>query len=173
MYSCTLRYSEDISSWPEHVRENVAEVFHEEVVKDIGHFNECRLQNRSVFDCASDKHFSNENKPGCGSVGYRLIVSLYYLHIHKWLQFFPKEQFLFLRLKDMDSDPKTFMTDITDFFDMKQLPSGSASHLLAGHRNTQPVRTKMLPKTRKLLSDFFLPFNQQLVELTGDARFLW
>ena len=173
LYSCTLNFTEDISNWPDNLRRNVAEVFHEEVEKEIGHFTECRSRNRSAFECASDKHFSREEKAGCGNVGYRLIVSLYYIHIRKWMQFFPKEQFLFLRLEDMRSDPNTFMTEITDFLDIIPQPSDIARILLVNQENTQSVHIPMLPKTGKLLSEFFLPFNKQLVELIGDTRFLW
>ena len=31
----------------------------------------------------------------------------------------------------------------------------------------------MLPETREVLSELFHPFNEKLVELTGDDRFLW
>ena len=31
----------------------------------------------------------------------------------------------------------------------------------------------MMPETRKLLTDFYAPYNKQLVKLIGDERFLW
>ena len=37
----------------------------------------------------------------------------------------------------------------------------------------QKTQMEMLPETRAILSEFYLPFNEMLVELTGDRRFLW
>ena len=31
----------------------------------------------------------------------------------------------------------------------------------------------MLPETRKLLEDFYTPYNMELAELLGDDSFLW
>ncbi len=32
---------------------------------------------------------------------------------------------------------------------------------------------KMKPETRKLLSDFYAPYNKKLAQLLGDDRWLW
>ena len=40
-------------------------------------------------------------------------------------------------------------------------------------KECKKVKAEMLPETRAILSEFFHSFNEKLVELTGDERFLW
>ena len=173
LYSCTLIYGASISRWPRSLHTQLKEKFHREVVKDVGAFNQCLSGNHSAFECVSELKFSGQSKTPCGRVGYRLIISLYYVHLLKWLQFFSKDQFLFLRMEDMSRNPHTFMTNITHFLNISAMPQSDASQLLLQNLNKMKTKITMLPKTRKILSDFFWPFNQQLVDLTGNVHFLW
>ena len=73
-------------------------VFHERVVAHLNFLQECLSQNHSMYECVSDKQFATPKPPrteGCGTVGYHLIISMYYLHLKKWMQFFLRESFLF------------------------------------------------------------------------------
>ena len=164
-FYCTARYSKPPPST----------VFHERVVAHLNFLRECLSQNHSMYECVSDKQFATPKPPhteGCGEVGYHLITSMYYLHLKKWMQFFPRETFLFLRLEDMLSPPEAFMKTITDFLNINQLPDETANRL-SHPRNVQHFHMEMLPKTRAILSEFYRPWNEMLVELTGDRRFLW
>ena len=171
IYSCTQSLVD--REWLTHPKSRVSEIFHEQVVSEVSYFNDCLSNNRTVFECASHQKFSVDKKTPCGSLGYRLVVSIYYLHLLKWLQFFPRENFLFLRLEDMSKEPQTFMTKITRFLNISILPSSRVRWTFSHRENTRNVHIAMLPETRKLLSEFFRPFNYQLVRLTGDRRFLW
>ena len=98
---------------------------------------------------------------------------MYYLHLKKWMQFYPRESFLLLRMEDMSSDPYMFMRSITNFLHIDSLPYQSIKALATFKKNEKKVLMEMLPETRAILSEFFRPFNEMLVELTGDKRFLW
>lgn len=136
--------------------------FHQVVKTHVVAFNQCRSGNRSALECA------NLTKASSKGVGYRLFISLYYVHLLKWLQFFPKDQFLFLRTEDISPN---ICNKVINFLDLK--PFDETCKLLQEKQNEQKEYPPMLPETRTLLSEFFQPFNKKLVELTGDSRFLW
>ena len=109
----------------------------------------------------------------------RFPISLYYIHLHKWLQFYPKENFLFLRTEDMSQQPSTTMNHITDFLEIDPVSKDQAQEWLCHKANVQtaftsdPEKYKMKPETKKMLKEFYRPFNEKLVELIGSERFLW
>ena len=149
-------------------------LFHRQAVADLKHLHSC-LANSSLFECAADPRFSapSSHKRPCGSLGYRLLVSIYRFQLDKWLQFYPRDNFLLLRLEDLSRDPHVFMRRVTKFLGVADIRP-AASRWLRTHRENQQARHRpMLPQTRALLSEFFRPFNEKLVELTGDKRFLW
>ena len=143
--------------------------FHEMVLKSVDHFNKCLSNGQTTHQYANEKYCLLEG-PG---IGYRLSISMYYLHLKKWMQLFPRESFLFLRMEDMSIDPYTFMRNITDFLNIDHLPPQRIKSLFSHRENVGTVKAEMLPETREILSEFFHPFNEKLVELTGDDRFLW
>ena len=163
LYACTSA----------HLEPPARDVFHERVVFNVNFFRECLSRNHSIYECANDNQFSKPEPPGCGVVSYHLIISMYYLHLKKWMQFYPRESFLFLRTDEMSSHPFSFMKRITDFLNIDYMSYNATNLLSTGTQNKQSLNTEMLPETRALLSEFFHPFNEMLVELTGDKRFLW
>ena len=71
---------------------------------------------------------------------------------------------------------------LTDYFDFTSGDPGDSvykdiAHAMASHRSSgayhTPTYSKMWPKTRKLLDDFYRPFNVKLAELLGDERFMF
>ena len=160
LYACTYA----------HLKPPSMDVFHERVVFSVNFFRECLSRNHSIYECANDNQFAKPEPPGCGVVSYHLIISMYYLHLKKWMQFYPRESFLFLRTDDMSSHPFPFMKRITDFLNISHM---SHNALTTPMKNKQKLNMKMLQETRAILSEFYRPFNEMLVELTGDRRFLW
>ena len=58
------------------------------------------------------------------------------------------------------------------YHSINQLQENTANRLT--HReNVQKLHMEMLPETKAILSEFYHPFNEMLVELTGDRRFHW
>ena len=86
---------------------------------------------------------------------------------------------MFLRMEDISADPHSLMTKITDFLQVAPLSKESANKLFAKRANAQTVVLKdsvsfqMQIRTRKLLEDFYRPYNSLLAKLIGDDRFLW
>ena len=175
LYSCSIQHGSNLAKWPASVRSNQASHFHQEVLAEIRSFNSC-LTNSSTIECVNENRFTHSK---CGQVGYKLSISLYHIHIQKWLQFFPREQFLFLKMEDMSREPHVFMRRVTDFLGISPLSPIWARRWLSRRENMQTFRRRktvalrMKPETRALLAEFFRPYNEKLVELTGEKRFLW
>ena len=144
--------------------------YHEMVLKSVNFFNSCLSNGTNIHDCFNKKYYSLHK---AGAASWYLTVSMYYLHIQKWFQLFPRERFLFLRMEDMSIDPYTFMKNITNFLNIDNLSHLRIKSLFSRRRNVRTVKAEMLPETQAVLSEFFQPFNAKLVELTGDNRFFW
>ena len=98
LHTCANRHcSKVLFKLPKQLQQ-YAPNFHREVVADVKHFK----GNRSLYECVNANGFRSI---ACGGVGFRITVGLYYVHLSKWLQFYPKEHFLFLRTKDISADP--------------------------------------------------------------------
>ena len=176
LYACTQKYGRNTATWPLKMRQYSADIFHEQVLLTIHGFKSC-LQNYTLFECVQWNFFQS-GVLKCGEVGYRLTVSLYYTHIAKWMQFYSREQFLFLKTEDMSSDPHKFLTQITQFLSLSPPSMQQAQEWLQEKANTQRFAThlpqyQMKEETMKLLEGFFRPYNTMLAELVGDDRFLW
>ena len=175
LWSCSFRYGNNTSKWPSNIREDPAGNFHSEVSQTVSDFNQC-LKSHSLYECANFYTFTNGTKVThyCGQIGFRLVVSIYYIHIVKFLQFFPREQFLFLKMEDMSRDPEIFMNSVTTFLDIGAYPPTKSKELLGRKLNKQTASIEtMHENTRQLLRDFFRPFKRQLADLLNDKRFLW
>ena len=175
LYGCSHHLGNNITEWPAQVRTDPAGKFHHEVASDIQQFNEC-LRKHSLYECANE----NRRLGGrCGGVGNKLAVSIYYVHLLKWLQFYPKEQFLFLSTDDMNADPHGFLSRITDFLGLHPISPEQARQWFTVKRNVQklvtenPSKLVMWNETWRLLEDFYKPYNAMLVKLISDERFLW
>ena len=159
------------------VQENLAAVpmvFHEHVLRRIKAFNAC-METYPLDVCThhasmgtskldSDKIHSNA----------RLGISLYYVHIAKWLKVIPREQFLFMRTEDLATCPYSLLQRVWKFLELPSQSPFALADVLFEHSNRNQLNsTQMLPETRKLLSEFFQPFNEQLAILLHSDRFLW
>ena len=175
VWSCSNKYGNDTRNWPFNVRSDPAGNFHSEVSQIVTQFNEC-LQTSSLYECANHYTFTDTDQMQmhCGQIRFRLIVSIYYIHIVKFLQFFPWEQFLFLRMEDMSRDPVGIMNSVTDFLDVSQFSPTQARDVLERKYNKHHVNIEpMHEDTKQLLHTFFAPHNRRLAELLKDESFLW
>ena len=117
LHTCADRQSKVLFKIPKQLQQ-YAPNFHREVVADIKHFKGC-LRNHSPYECVNDNRFRSI---ACGGVGFRITVSLYNVHLSKWLQFYPKEPFLLLRTEDISADLHSLMTKITEFLGATPVP---------------------------------------------------
>ena len=175
LWSCSNRYGNNTNQWPARVRGDAAGNFHREISRAVNEFNDC-LKTSSLYECANHYTFTNSTRiaQSCGEIGFRMVVSIYYIHIVKFLHFFPREQFLFLRTEDMSKEPVRFMNQITDFLGVEPYSPFKARDLLEQKVNRQKAAIEgMWEDTRLLLQNFFALFNRKLASLLKDDRFLW
>ena len=148
--------------------------FHHAAMVAIDGLHDClAVGNHSLPWCLGDL---NSLQRGCGYIGGRLNISMYYIHLHKWMQFYPRESFLLLKTEEMKREPERVMAQIADFLQVDWIGDQDAKEWLSVEANVQEdyrTKFKMKPETEKLLSDFYKPYNELLVNLTGSGHFLW
>ena len=97
----------------------------------------------------------------------------YIEQIEFWLNFFPREQFLFLKAEDLYSDPASIVRQTLEFFGV---PNDEIDTNKEFKKYKVPSKTgyktkdsapKMDPVTRKYLVEYFEPFNSRLYEFLG------
>jgi Sulfotransferase domain len=92
--------------------------------------------------------------------GY-LRTSRYAEHLERWLDVFPREQFLFLKFEDVVAAPERALEQIHEHLGLPPHRNGDLPRLNAG--SYEP----MAQETRARLQDYFRPHNERLRELTG------
>lgn len=127
----------------------------------------------------------------------RLSIGMYAVFLEKWLEHFYSDQFLVLKLEDMDQDPRAYFTRIFEFLGTSIPESDSEWSMIidaagkgnrgfhgqtgAGadgggthHANAhQGGRLEMLPETRAVLEEFYQPYNAYLARYLQNDAFLW
>lgn len=162
----------DIEKWPVDIRENISESFHSEAVSVTNRFKGC-LRISSLFECASGFKYRTK-LASVNRIAHKFYIGLYYVHIRKWLQFFPREQFLFLRMEDIVADFTTVMAQIVDFLGLKQVARGEMEKWLTkANARSGESQAAMKTHTRSLLDEVYGPYNKLLAELLDDDRYLW
>ena len=117
MMNNRFSFGKQVNQWPRALRENGAAIFHAEVMAEMENFNDCRT-NKSLLECVNvwitSKPVTIEGIT-FNNRFYRLSVGLYAVHIRKWLQFYPRENFLFIRTEDISSNSTELVSQITEF----------------------------------------------------------
>ncbi len=96
-----------------------------------------------------------------------LLRSRYAEHLERWLEVFPREQFLFVRAEDMFGDPYGTLESVTTFLGLPPHKPDELPRLKDGG-SYEPLS----PATRARLGEYFRPHNERLRELTG-IDFRW
>ena len=162
---------------PDYVINKASERFHNHTVTAINEFNDCIASGASEFKCTYDAFYDDEqHSMACGKS--RIGVSLYYIHIKKWLSIFPREQLLFLTMEDLADDSYTIVSEAWKFLGLEPISRSSTPPILSNTNkwiisNKYKDKIKMWPETKELLDAFFRPFNQRLASLLNDQRFSW
>ena len=108
---------------------------------------------------------------GCGI--FRLGISVYITYIQRWLQYFSRDQFLFLRQEDLASDSYTVLKQVWKFLDLEVLSKDVFEKIILETTEEPSSYPPLSTKSRKLLNDFFNPFNTQLSIFLNDTKYLW
>ncbi|XP_035685602.1 carbohydrate sulfotransferase 15-like [Branchiostoma floridae] len=150
------------------------EDFHARVILSLRIFRQC-LRNNSVRSCAYG--VSETEDPTAGTV--RLRRGLYEVFLRDWLSIFPRDQILVQRLEDHSKDPNTTMTRVLNFLDLGPVRKRADKDAIFGFhtKNSQKKHYdssgQMLPETRRILNEFYRPYNERLAELLNNTHFLW
>ncbi|XP_076434560.1 carbohydrate sulfotransferase 15-like isoform X1 [Babylonia areolata] len=148
------------SSSPQH--------FHRLVVKETGWYRRC-FARASVRQCAYNVTLSTHSQ-------LRLEKGLYAVFLSDWLRVFPRHQLHIFRFEDYVQDIAGHLKGLFHFLGLKAVPDEKLHHLASlsvynkgRHYNTGP----MLPETRRLLQEFYAPFNAQMAALMNSDKYLW
>lgn len=92
---------------------------------------------------------------------------LYASQIKRWMEFFPREQFLFVDSAELHRETDVAFNRVLDFLQLQPLKLPVYERkLVGGYKET------MAPQTRQGLIEFFRPHNEELYALL-DRRFDW
>lgn len=160
------------TSFTKSFSERAADIFHEATLKKVEEFEKC-LGNSTESLCT---RYSLDEVANCREV--RMGISLYYIHIAKWLGIVPREQFLFLRTEDLASDPYFVLREIWNFLGISALSKQALGDSVYFHNKTNPLtlgamQAHIRPDTWAKLQEFYRPYNSKLAKLLDDDRFLW
>ncbi|MEB3341891.1 sulfotransferase domain-containing protein [Okeania sp.] len=90
-----------------------------------------------------------------------ILESLYLYHFKRWMNLFPREQFLILKSEDLFSHPKTTMKRCFKFL-------GLPGYLLPKYHNFNSNSYPAIDNSiRQTLADYFRPYNQKLEDYLG------
>ena len=104
----------------------------------------------------------------------QLVKGMYAEFLGEWLAAFPRDQLLFLRNEDYKVAQREHMDAVFGFLGVRNLTAPEWDKVMGMPvKNVGKDKSEMLPETRKLLSDFYAPFNEMLAENLGDERYLW
>ena len=105
--------------------------------------------------------------------------SIYYDQLHRWLRLFPRQQLMIIQSERLFENAADTMNEAAEFLGLESFEFQAADQLQrswdAGVRNASrmPVDYPALDDaTRKILTEFFGPYNQQLYRLI-DEDFDW
>ena len=155
---------------------NGSKLFHQTVLEELQIFEQC-MRRKSLEACTRNALFGaremcNPEGIACGRV--RLGISLYHVHVSRWLKVIPRDQLLFLRTEDLAVDPYAVLQKVWKFLELPAQSQDVLSNILYEHSNSnQLTSVEIDTETRKVLEQFFQPHNERLAHLLSDEKFLW
>ena len=93
---------------------------------------------------------------------------IYFENIKKWLEVFPKDQFLFIQSEIFLKNPSIVYHEVLKFLGLSKWEP--EEYRLFKKRTDEKSNIK--PELRKQLEEFFKPYNEKLFELIG-TKFDW
>ena len=107
-------------------------------------------------------------------------ASIYYVYVKDWLDVFPPNQVFVVHAETFFADRISVVRDVLRFIGLGPSLIDDETWQSIGSKpptNVSVLKGRladgMLNKTRKLLDDFFRPYNRMLADLLGDKRFQW
>ena len=171
---------------PQYYMDNAPQIFHNITAAAIKEYKEClqvSAQNGdklAEFTCLREATLGYQENDSCFPL--RLGVGMYYYHIVKWLNVYPRENFHFLRLEDMAEDTYKSVANIWEFMGFSPISKSTfeseKNKAIYNEMNWIKLpkfkqRFYMLPETEQLLSSFYEPMNMKLAQLLNNNDYLW
>ena len=104
-------------------------------------------------------------------------AGLYSIFIRDWLEALPPNRMHIIHADDYYANSTHVINDVFQFLELGSMPDDAwRSILRRGVANTAARRgdsLPMLPETKRLLDDFYRPFNRDLAQMLNDKRFTW
>ena len=101
-------------------------------------------------------------------------MGIYYIYLQDWFRQFPRQQILILRLKDLSSEPGSTLKSVFQFLGVSSTSWKMPTKEEGRNANRNPINIgPMHDKTKLLLKKFYAEFNEHLVTLLGDTKYLW
>lgn len=149
------------------------EDFHAKVTEAITWFYNCT----KAFPGSPTCFFWNEGEAEIDNFINHLQMGFYGPTLLTWLKAFPLKSFKFVKLEEYSKNKIVILNEILDFLDLPQVSPVMKLRLnQTGIRNAGQQKEQhgpMLEKTRKMLTQFYQPFNEILAKLLQDNRFLY
>ena len=145
------------------------ETFHDYASEAVRLYNECFMR-FSVRQCANNATLFSQSK-------VMLIVSLYGVFLHDWIKLFGRHRIFVMTTERYHDSMATELGKIYKFLDLRQLDDMEMSTVVRhgiynrGHQYTKTG--KMLNETRKMLLQFYRPYNRELVSMFDNFDLLW
>lgn len=172
-YLCDIAQKKNTVLGKPNEHQNISKVFHERASAEIKTLEDC-MKTASLEYC-THRRLSGSATSLCGHV--RLGISLYHVHIKRWLREIPRSNFLFLRTDEMAVNPYRLLRKVWGFLGLAEQNVEDLGSLLNEHLHSssahQSSSTGMGGETEVMLQRFFGPHNDALVDLLGDDGFRW
>ncbi|XP_063967331.1 carbohydrate sulfotransferase 15-like [Lytechinus pictus] len=140
--------------------------FHNFVVKNIGCLRNC-LEKHNPRYCAYAANCPYNLIP-------ELQVGLYYVYARDWMEAFSRDGVLVVRLEDWQANPLQVYRKIIEFLDLRELNDKEADKIIHSPQlNVNKRQKHFLPETRKILEEFYQPYNKEMSLLMNDDKFLY
>ena len=145
-----------------------AATLHKLVVQCLAWFNRCR-QFYDTDRCVMGNRFRQFDVP---SYMEYLRAGCYSVFIRKWMEVFPPKQLLFLKFEDYAQDPvSSIERDVLPFLGLGPFDENIRNQLkYRRQKNRAAFHVKLRNDTRKLLDDFYFPFNRDLKKILGTSK---
>ena len=139
-----------------------AAAFGKMALADIGAFSRCRELGATARRCARSVYHEAE----------QLVKGLYAIFLEGWLDAFPPEQMLIMRLEDYENDLEQHLAAVMRFLQLPLPPRRAWRRMVGRPRaNRQSRGEPMLESTRDALRAFYAEHNEHLALLLGDDRY--
>jgi hypothetical protein len=113
-----------------------------------------------------EKIIQNENYFSFKDLAYSYLCrGIYVNQLKTWMGLFPRNQFLVIKSEEYESFPEKILNDVLNFL---HLPKEIVIH----EKQNVGTYEKMNESTRKILSDFFKPYNEELYKFL-DVDYHW